>query len=107
MQVAGEEGDAADIAGAGEAGRPAFQAHGEAAVRRHPGREDGQVGLVRARVLTALGQRGQVVGVPVQTLAAGDDLQPAEEQVEAVGVARPARFRVGVERALDQGYPVT
>ena len=52
------------------------------------------------RVLAPLGQRGQVVGVPVQPLPAGDQLEAAEDQVEAVGVAGPGRVGVGVERPL-------
>src|SRR5688572_18938446 len=51
--------------------------------------------------LAPLGQRGDVVLVAVQTLPARDELEPAEEQVETVGVGGPGRVRVGVERALD------
>ena len=42
----------------------------------------------RCRVETTLGQGGHVVVITVEALAAGDDLDPAEEQVEAVRCAR-------------------
>ena len=41
-----------------------------------------------------------VVLVAVQALAAGDELEPAEDQVEAVRVLRPFGVRVRVERPL-------
>ena len=45
-------------------------------------------------------ERGQVVRVPVQALAAGHQLGAAEEQVERVRVLGAGRIRVGVERPL-------
>src|SRR5690606_22532835 len=72
----------------------------ETAVRRHPMGEGGEIAGVRFGRLTAGRQSGQIVVVPVQPLPAGDQLQAAEEQVEAVRVLRSARLRMGVERAL-------
>ena len=58
----------------------------ETSVRRHAVAERLEVPLVGRSVRT--GQRVEVVVVAVQPLAAGHELQPAEEQVEAVREGR-------------------
>ena len=82
VDVAGEERDLADVGGAGEAGDPALEADGEAAVGRHAVTERLEVAGERLGVGVAEG--GEVVGVAVEALPAGDELEAAEQQVEAV-----------------------
>jgi hypothetical protein len=72
----------------------------EAAVRRHSVAERVEVRGERRLVESSLGERRLVVRVNVQTLAAGDDLEPAVEQVEAARPLRPVGVRVRVERTL-------
>src|SRR5207244_7509284 len=92
--VPGEQGHLPNIGRAGEAGRPALESDGEPPVRRHAVAE----GLEVPGVGTQVGafERGEVVAVTMQTLAAGNELEAAEQQVEAVRRARPLRVRVRV-----------
>ena len=81
-------------------GDPALKADGEAAVGRHPVLE-GRRGSTRTARGPRRGWRARrIVRVAVQPLAAGDKLQPPEEQVEAGREARSRRVGMGVERPL-------
>jgi hypothetical protein len=74
----------ADIGRADQAGRPAFEVDCEAPVRRHAVAERFEVpgqGLSGGGV-----KDGLVIGVTVEPLASGRELQAPEQQVEAVGV---------------------
>src|SRR5260221_5916504 len=89
-----------DVLRAREPGDPALEAEREAAVRGHPVPERLQVALVRPGWQAPRRQGRQVVLVAVEALAAGDDLEAAEEQVEAVRVFGPPRLGMRVERPL-------
>ena len=80
-----------------------LHADGEPAVGRHPVAESLQVGLEWLHRIASPRQRVQVVPVQVQSLAAGDQLHAAEEQVEGVAVAGPACVGMGVEGPLAHG----
>jgi hypothetical protein len=69
-------------------------------VRRHPVAEGLEVAGERLLREPAGRERGAVVLVPVQTLAAGHDLHPPKEQVEAQGELGSRRVRVRVEGPL-------
>src|SRR5207253_1042163 len=103
-----EERRLPDVASADEPSDPALEPEREAAVWRQAVLERLQVALV-LRGLAA--ERGHVVLVAVQPLAAGHDFEPAEEQVEGVRVLRPARLGMRVEgsfrsREAGQEQPV-
>ena len=102
-EVAREQRRLADVRRLDQPRHPALQPDREAAVRRHAVLERLQVALERRRAHAALAQRRQVVGVAVQPLPARDQLQPAEQQVEAARVPRPRRVGVRVEGALGGG----
>src|SRR5215471_20270742 len=85
VQVSGKERDVSDVVRAGQAAGPAFQADRESAVRRHAVGKGFKVAGVAGGVFAPCADRGEVVGVTVQPLPAGDEFQTAEEQVEAVG----------------------
>ena len=97
IQVAREQRDLADVGGAGEAGDPAFESDGEAAVRRHAVAERLEVAGERREVVAV--ERGDVVVVAVQPLAAGDELEASEQQVEAVRRSRVGPGRGGCRTA--------
>ena len=59
-----------------------------------------EVALVVGGGLASGGERGYIVFVEVQALATGDQLESAEQQIEAVRELRAVAVRVGVERAL-------
>src|SRR3954451_10972996 len=63
--------------------------------------EGGEVGLEGREVVAR--ERLQVVVVPVEPLSARDQLDTAEEQVEAVRDRRVVRIGVRVERPLAHG----
>ena len=102
VQVAREQRDLPDVRSSGQLRGPALQPDREPAVRRHAVLEHLEVPGERRRVEAARGQGRQVVLVPMQPLAAGDDLRAAEQQVETIGVAGPSRVRVGIERLARQ-----
>src|SRR5262249_61198544 len=91
------------VVGAGQGAGPASQADRESAVRWHAVGKGFKVAGVAGGVFAPCADRGEVVGVTVQPLPAGDEFQTAEEQVEAVGPAPVARLREGVEGAFGHG----
>src|SRR2546423_969220 len=102
VAVARKQRRLADVRRAREARDEALEPDREAAVRGHPVAERLQVALVR---LDGAVERGDVVLVPVQTLAPGDELEAAEEEVEAVRVLRPPRLGMRVEGPLRHREP--
>src|SRR6266542_2094842 len=75
-----EERRLADVAQPERLRHEPLEAEREAAVRRHPPAESVQVAGKRHLVQASCGERRRVVRVPVETLPAGDDLEPAIEQ---------------------------
>ena len=85
-RVAGEQGRQAQVGRAGELHEEALEADGEAAVGGHAVAEGFEVGGEGFGAQVAGGEGGDVVGIAVEALAAGDELEAAEEQVEGVAV---------------------
>ena len=69
-------------------------------MRRHPVLERLEVAVVRLEALAARGQRRDVILVPVQSLPAGDQLEAAEDEIEAVRELWPRWIGMCVERPL-------
>jgi hypothetical protein len=92
-----------NIVGLQEPRSPSLQAKGEAAVGRHTVPECLQVGLVELGRLATFGEGLLVVGVDVQPLAAGDQLETAEDQIKGVGPSRVTALRMGIKRTLRAG----
>src|SRR5205085_10574619 len=92
----------ADVLRADEARDPALQPDREAAVRRHPVLERLQVAVERRGILPGCGERSEVLLVAMQPLSACRQLEPAEDQVEAVRELRTTRIRMRVEGTLRQ-----
>src|SRR5919204_2991641 len=92
--VAWEEPRVPDVGGSGQLRHPPLEGHSEAAVRRHPVPEGLEVAAKRLRAEAARRERVDVVGVPVQTLAAREQLDAAEVEVEAPRERGPVRIRM-------------
>ena len=101
MQVTRKQRRLTDVGRAGQPRDPSLEPDREPAVRRHPVAKRLQVAGERLRIEPTGSERRQVVLVAVQALAARRQLEPAEQQVEAVGVLRIDRIGVGVERSFD------
>src|ERR1051326_8935734 len=86
IAITREERRLADVRSADRLRHEALEAEREAAVRRHPVAERVEIAGERLGVQAARRERSKVVLVAEQALAAGHDLEPAIEQVEA---ARP------------------
>src|SRR5262249_55877988 len=98
VQVTREQCHLPYVRRAGQQCRPPLEPDCEPAVRRHAVPEYLQVTRERPGVQAAIRKSGEVVLMPVQSLAARHDLGPAEEQIKTVGVTRPLRVAVGIER---------
>lgn len=103
MQVAGKQRGPADVVGLDQAGDPALQPDGEAAVGGHAVTKGLQVVAVGVAGLFTDPQRLLVVGPLVQSLAAGDQLEAAEKQVEGVRPPGVVRLGVGVKGRVTAG----
>src|SRR4051794_30633818 len=100
VQVAREESHLADVLGTCQPPDPPFQTDGEPAMRRHAVGEGVEVAGEDRGVGPRARHRRGVVGGSVQALPSRRQLEPAEEQVEAVAPALVTRLRVRVERPL-------
>ena len=64
---------------------------------RHAVSECPEIGLVRLSCITAVGKSPLIVGVLMQPLATGHQLETAKKQIERVRPVRVVRLRMGVE----------
>src|SRR6478609_9384792 len=100
IAITREERRLADVCGADRLRHETLEAEGEASVGRHAVAECVEIRRERGRVEPACFQCGGVVLIEVQPLAAGDDLQPAIQEVEAARPLGPVGVRMRVEGAL-------
>ena len=78
VKVPREERYFTNVRSAGQSGDEALQSHCEATVRRHAVFERLEVARKRLGILAGRTERGNVVFIAVQTLAARHDLHPTE-----------------------------